>query len=213
MTRATALRKATRASKVSKSTSSQKKAKNASPAKKNTRAIAKPAKTQKKVTVSKAVAQEKYNNKAKLLELALLCDCTGSMHSWIDRAKRTLSEIINNVVSSTNKLKVRVTFVGYRDHCDTERFSIQPFSDDIQKVKDYISKVTACGGGDHPEDVVGGLNKCLEQKWTPGSIRQVFLICDAPCHGQKYHSSCGDSYPNGSPDGLELEPLMKSFEK
>lgn len=27
---------------------------------------------------------------SKLLELGLLCDCTSSMHSWIDRAKKTL---------------------------------------------------------------------------------------------------------------------------
>jgi hypothetical protein len=38
----------------------------------------------------------------------------------------------------------------------------------------------------------------------------VFHIFDAPCHGKKYHD-CDDSYPKGSPDGLELEPLMEEF--
>jgi hypothetical protein len=84
------------------------------------------------------------------------------------------------------------------------------FSEDLTKVKDYIAKVRASGGGDTPEDVVGGLDKCLKQSWTDGSSKQVFLICDAPCHGKEYNNG-DDSYPNGSPEGLKLEPLMQEF--
>ena len=107
-------------------------------------------------------------------------------------------------------MKVRICFVGYRDHCDTVRFSIKNFTDNVDEVKKYIQGVSATGGGDFPEDVVGGLRKCLDQDWTPGSKRQVFHIFDAPCHGKKYCDGW-DSYPNGSPEGLELEPLMKEF--
>lgn len=38
------------------------------------------------------------------------------------------------------------------------------------------------------------------------------MICDAPCHGKKYFEGW-DSYPNGSPEGYELEPLMREFKK
>ena len=108
----------------------------------------------------------------KLLELGLLLDCTSSMASWIERAKTTLQEIIENVVASCDgKLDVKVCFVGYRDHCDQERFTIQPFSSDIAQVKKFIAGVRALGGGDFPEDVVGGLRKCLDQSWTAGSSR------------------------------------------
>jgi hypothetical protein len=60
---------------------------------------------------------------------------------------------------------VRVCFIGYRDHCDKNRFSIYDFSNDLDKVKNFISGVNASGGGDTPEDVVGGLKKCLDQNW------------------------------------------------
>ena len=107
-----------------------------------------------------------------LLELGLLLDCTGSMCSWIARAKKTLQEITENVVASCDgNLDVRVCFVGYRDHCDKQRFTIHPFSDDIAKVKGFISAVKADGGGDFPEDVVGGLRKCLDQSWTANSSK------------------------------------------
>lgn len=84
-------------------------------------------------------------------------DCTGSMASWITRSQNTLKDIINNVVASCDGLKVRVTFVGYRDHCDSKRFEIKPFTEDLDDMKKFISKVEADGGGDEPEDVVGGL--------------------------------------------------------
>ena len=152
------------------------------------------------------------SSQAKTLDLGLLLDCTSSMYSWIDRAKKTLQEIVQNVVDSCEgNLKVRVTFVGYRDHCDTKRFEILPFCEDIPQVKKFISTCQAIGGGDFPEDVVGGLRKCLDQAWLPDSQKQVFHIFDAPCHGRKYCDGW-DSYPNGDPHGLELEPLMKEFE-
>jgi hypothetical protein len=102
------------------------------------------------------------------------------------------------VQSCKGNLKVRVCFVGYRDHCDTERFTILEFTDDIEKVKSFISSVKAVGGGDFPEDVVGGQRKCLDLKWSKESSKQVFHIFDAPCHGKKYCDGW-DSYPNGCP--------------
>ena len=164
----------------------------------------------KKKTAAKTGKAKETTDGKKLLELGLLCDCTSSMCSWIDRAKTTLKEIISNVVNSCDGLKVRVCFIGYRDHCDSVRFSIKDFTEDVDGMKQYIATVQAMGGGDAPEDVVGGLRKCLDQAWTPGSTRQVFLICDAPCHGRKYNDG-GDSYPDGSPEGLQLEPLMREF--
>ena len=148
----------------------------------------------------------------KYLDLGLLLDCTSSMSSWIERAKQTLIEIIGNVKASCEgKLIVRVSFIGYRDHCDRQRFTIKGFTEDILDVKNFIAKTRAEGGGDWPEDVVGGMRKCLDQDWLLDSKKQVFHIFDAPCHGNKYHSGFGDSYPKGSPEGLELEPLMREF--
>ena len=41
----------------------------------------------KKGNEKKNVNKKNETNKSKLLELGLLCDCTGSMASWITRAK------------------------------------------------------------------------------------------------------------------------------
>lgn len=136
----------------------------AAPAKKTvTKAIKKvPIAAPKKVD-KKAPATKPVKGGKQLLEIGLLLDCTSSMGSWIERAKTTLTQIVQNVVDSADgNLQVRVCFVGYRDHCDTERFTIHEFTDDIAKLKTFISTVKAIGGGDFPEDVVGGQRKCLD---------------------------------------------------
>lgn len=61
-----------------------------------------------------------------------------------------------------------------------------------------------------PEDLQGGLKLALQQDWTQEASKRVFLVCDAPCHGKQYHGD-HDNYPNGSPDGLELEHLLRDF--
>lgn len=88
----------------------------------NSKNIAKPdkvkANTQPKKTAAKKTAKATATDSSKLLELGLICDVTGSMQSWIDRAKDTLKQIIQNVQDSCADLRVRVCFVGYRDHGD-----------------------------------------------------------------------------------------------
>jgi len=96
------------------------KAAKAVPIKKGSAPIKKGDKSSAKKTAVKAAAGASGSTGgSKLLELGLLLDCTSSMSTWIERSKKTLQEIISNVVSSTDGLKVRVCFVGYRDHCDT----------------------------------------------------------------------------------------------
>lgn len=51
-----------------------------------------------------------------------------------------------------------------------------------------------------PEDLLGGLNLALKQKWE-NPIRYAVILCDYPCHGKIYHELF-DKYPEGDPNGL-----------
>jgi len=42
-------------------------------------------------------------------------------------------------------------------------------------------------------------------KWTPSSIKQLFLICDAPGHGKDICGDSRDNHPTGSPDGFKIQ--------
>lgn len=140
---------------------------------------------------------------ADVLEMCLMLDCTGSMCSWIQRSKETLTGIIKNVCEEHKGLTVKVAFVGYRDISDINRFEIHDFDTDLGKVSNFIGRMSATGGGDFPEDVQGAFNKALNLGWSKHSAKQCILICDAPGHGTDLFTGF-DDYPKGSPDGFKL---------
>ena len=145
------------------------------------------------------------------LDLCLIMDCTGSMEQWIERAQHTLTQIIDSVRAENEGLTVRVAFVGYRDFTEGEkRFSLMDFTEDINVMKTFIKDQQAFGGVDWAEDVQGGLNQALRLNWNRGSVKNAFLITDAPGHGRDI-CDWGDDYPDGSPEGFKIQDQMREF--
>ena len=147
-----------------------------------------------------------------MLDLLFFVDCTGSMSSWIYEVKEEIIKIMDYLNASTIKSDIKMSFVGYRDYCDSERYEIAGFTNDANSLKDFISRVDADGGGDTPEDIAGGLKKVMEQQWRPKASKYMVMIADAPCHGEKYHD-CDDDDPNGDRDGIIPENIIKEMAK
>jgi len=146
---------------------------------------------------------------AEILDVCFLVDCTGSMSSWIDRVKTTITNIFNIVIEGNPDIKMaRAAFVGYRDYGDSPRFDIHELSKDIEGVKKFITDVKAHGGADTCEDMAGGLRKALDLSWMAAS-KVIFLIADAPCHGKEYHENCNDNHPRGDTSGLSMRKMTE----
>lgn len=165
--------------------------------------------------VEKVTGKEDIAENTEVVELALAMDCTGSMSSWIEHSKNTLSQVIDTIKEKMSKagkqLVFRVAFVGFRDFGDgNDIFSVHDFTKDTKALKDFISTQRARGGGDLPEDVTGAMHQVLQLSWSEESTRLVAIIADAPTHGKQYHN-VDDKYPQGSPAGLVLENLVKKF--
>jgi hypothetical protein len=58
---------------------------------------------------------------------------------------------------------VRLSFIGYTDfdQKNQKMFDILDFTSDPQEFQNFMKGVKARGGGDAPEDVVGGLQVAL----------------------------------------------------
>jgi len=170
-------------------------------------------KLKRDIKIFSAPSNYDENPPAKVVEMCIIMDCTGSMSAWIKHCKDTLKEVIDDSMEEDEGSAVRVAFVGYRDFCDKSIYDVHDFTYLDTEMKKFISKRKAKGGGDAPEDVQGALHQALNLSWMPlekQTIKLCFFVADAPCHGRQYHSS-NDDYPAGNPNGLVLEELVKEF--
>lgn len=144
------------------------------------------------------------------LDLIFCVDCTKTMGIYIQHVTSFISEFVQNLKEMNPNIKLRVGFVGYRDHCDkNHRIESCPFTTDISKFIEFVKHVRDGGGGDIPEDVLGGLEVVINNFEYTSHFRVLLHIADAPCHGDRYHDArIKDSYPEGCPRKLTPEILL-----
>ncbi|CAG8487208.1 24614_t:CDS:2, partial [Racocetra persica] len=147
------------------------------------------------------------------VDLCFVLDCTLSMIGYIRAARKHILKVANYVNNNNSNIKFWIGFCGYRDHNDRNRLQIFDFTNSLEKFESYISnKVCAQGGGDIPEDVLGGLNAAITTMTWSNATRILIHIGDAPPHGRRFSNIRGDRYPNGDPNGLTAESVLKEMQ-
>ncbi|KAH9128757.1 hypothetical protein AeMF1_001130 [Aphanomyces euteiches] len=151
-----------------------------------------------------------HNATIRAVNLAFLMDTTGSMGPHMKAVKTQIEQITASF--KRLGLSMRVAFVGYKDHCDgPDHFNVLPFTDDIAYFQQFVKKIPAKGGGDAPEDVLGGLLACVNQlAWPKNATNVLFHLGDAPPHGRQYHND-RDSFPNGHELDKPIETIFDSL--
>src|SRR6266511_4185723 len=160
----------------------------------------------------KAVSKTLNNIKRSMnVDICFVLDCTGSMGPHIAAAKDCILQVSNYVKSANPNIEFRVGFCGYRDHGDgSNRLKIFDFTNLYEKFRINLATVEAIGGGDGPEDVLGGLNAAITQMNWQNGTRVLFHIGDYPPHGRRF-SNLVDKYPKGDPNGLTAENVLEKM--
>lgn len=156
-------------------------------------------------------------SKAQKVSLCFVVDTTGSMGSHINGVLSQIEAIVAKVLKSGCRI-AGLAFVGYKDWCDGgDHFEVLPFTTDQKAFVRFTAKIVATGGGDSPEDVLGGLWKAVRLEWPENSgARVLFHIADAPPHGrvrgkgQHFHDM-HDDHPDGHSSDVNLETLFTSM--
>lgn len=139
------------------------------------------------------------------VDVVFVMDTTVSMRPYI---KSTL-EVIKGVAQGITKDPMLVESIyfgawGYRDPVDKIKgigYTTYNYTPELEPVDKFIStlsqvEVTKIDSVDYPEDVFSGIADALaETKWTPGAMRVMVLLGDAPGHelGHQYNISGQDS--------------------
>ena len=140
-----------------------------------------------------------------------MIDSTGSMSSWIVGVKNKCKEISDKLNENIKLRNYDIKYGGvfYRDpiNSSSDKHEHQPLSN-VYNLKNKMECITADGGGDEPEDWVGGYNIVTNKKimnWREKSLKIIIHIADAGAHGRRF--SYGDRYDN------QEEPLVNLIQE
>ena len=160
--------------------------------------------------ISKEVNEgiQKAEIKIQDVDICYLIDATRSMGREINAANEYVIQIFKELTKKyKDKFKFKFGASFYRDKIDSksDKNEYFPLTEDMEALKNKISKIKPEGGGDLPEDWVEGYNMALSNnmKWRNG-MKLIIHIADAGAHGVEF--SRGDKYPE---EGPKLEKLIK----
>ena len=149
------------------------------------------------------------------LDLLYLMDTTGSMEEYVNATKVGLIDIMEKIIKCCDEMvNINLGFIGYKDVAEINEgdYVDMDFTKEYYDIKDKISKIIVGGGDDTAEDVAFAFERALKKNWGKESIKFAVLICDAPCHGLKYHDpNLMDYYATGSPNRENIEKLVEKL--
>jgi len=154
---------------------------------------------------------------AKTFDAVFVIDCTGSMKTRIAQAKEKVASIKKDICRLLGTGgSVRLAVVGFRDYDDKDKLEVLPFTEDMQEAESFLARLTATGGGDTCEDVVGGIEAALKLSWM-ARTRVMYLLCDSPSHGARFYDNAValkqencDQHPG---DSKQWQPTDELLEK
>jgi len=118
------------------------------------------------------------------LDLAFLVDATGSMGDEIDKLKRSMRAMADQIARLPSKPDLCLALVAYRDRGDAFFIRGVDFSNDLAGFQSALAQLRADGGGDTPEAMNEALHTAVHRlSWRgEGTARMVLLVADAPPH-------------------------------
>ena len=149
---------------------------------------------------------EKIIKITKEYDIVFFMDATRSMQQYIDACRKEIISISNELKQKYSDLDFNYGGVFYRDPVDspTDKHEIFNLSKNVTDLENFLANVKAYGGGDGPEDWVGGIEKVLNEiNWRKGT-KLMIHIADAPAHGTNYCTA-----KKYTEEGEKLDNLIK----
>ena len=121
-------------------------------------------------------------------DIVYLIDATGSMEKYLAAARDQCINISEQLKIELPQFDFNFGVVFYRDpiDCPGEKNKAYSLKSDVNLLRNEISKECAKGGGDNPEDWVGGYDMALNNMAWRNGTRLIIHIADAPAHGSEW---------------------------
>jgi hypothetical protein len=115
------------------------------------------------------------------LDLVLVIDSTRSMQFVLDQVKQRLTHLVTTIQRMVPTSRIGI--VVYRDQGDEYVVKWSDLSFRTEKLRSFLSDITASGGGDWEEAVFDGLDAAVnELTWRKKSRKIIILVGGSPPH-------------------------------
>src|SRR5215469_5114492 len=117
------------------------------------------------------------------LDVVLVIDGTGSMNLIIDDVKAKMAQLIQSIHRLVPIARIGIVVFGGKG----EKLDSQPLTLSPQKLEDFLSHITAKGGGEWEEDTYGAVEYAINKMdWKPYAKKVVVLVGDSPPHKEDF---------------------------
>jgi len=117
------------------------------------------------------------------LDVVLVIDGTGSMNLIIDDVKAKMAQLIQSIHRLVPIARVGVVVFGGKG----EKLDVQPLTLSPQKLEDFLTHITAKGGGEWEEDTYGACEYAIQKMdWKPYAKKVIVLVGDSPPHKEDF---------------------------
>jgi len=117
------------------------------------------------------------------LDVVLVIDGTGSMNLIIDDVKAKMAQLIQSIHRLVPIARIGIVVFGGKG----EKLDSQPLTLSPQKLEDFLTHITAKGGGEWEEDTYGACEFAVNKMdWKPYAKKVVVLVGDSPPHKEDF---------------------------
>ncbi|MGO9607294.1 MAG: vWA domain-containing protein [Candidatus Binataceae bacterium] len=117
------------------------------------------------------------------LDVVLVIDGTGSMNLIIDDVKAKMAQLIQSMHRLVPIARVGIVVYGG----EKDPLQIQPLTLSPQKLADFLSHVSAQGGGEWEENMYGACKQAINgMDWKPYAQKVIVLVGDSPPHKEDF---------------------------
>ncbi len=114
------------------------------------------------------------------LNVVFVFDSTGSMDRVIENVQQEIDRLMGVLFDLVPK--ARIGLVTYRDRGEAYVTKSVPLTRDRRRIREWLFKVRADGGGDLPEAVDKGLDVAINMRWQARAKKIILLFGDAEPH-------------------------------
>ena len=156
----------------------------------------------------------------KAVDIIFLVDTTASMNCYLKGIKKVMRKIIWDIEKCLSHFIIdeidvlKVGLVTYKDHDDEDQLYLTnidiDLNENLEEVINKIMGIKCSGGRDDPEAVLDGINVAVNDvSWREKSVKFIYHLLDAPCHGKKYNNK-NDRFEE-CPNKLDAEDLLNEM--